>query len=361
MKAAASTFLLITANRIGRADFDGVLRLSEVAPRAAGASLSDAMRAAFALGGKPARATWVLYADAWPQKVTVSAGQVVGLTEDQLCRALSFEVEPFSGIPVNESVLGFREEGGGVFDVVQIPKGDRDAIASVIASTGSRLAGILHPGNVAESDAMEEWWSSQPARTAIVPVIAPPVAGPSPRRFLFAGIAMEAAAIALLFGLSAWYSAQKKTHESRNAEFAAVARELDATNKQKEQLRKDLADFEKQGKQRQQVLARRTALLNLLNTLAASRPDNVVVRGMAAEGPSSVIVTGLSLEAGAVDELSMTLTHQLRSSGWSAHPRSKVGKKSMANGGPWEFALVLTHQEAVVAQEIQLARGGSEQ
>lgn len=360
MKAAASTFLLIAANRIGRADLDGTLKFSDFAPRPAGASLSDAMRAALALSGKPARSTWVLHAEAWPQKVTVSAGQVVGLTEDQLCRALSFEVEPFSGIPVNESVLGFREEGGGVFDVVQVPRSDRDAIASVIAASGSKLAGILHPGGVPESGDMEAWWCSQLGRTASVPVIAPPVAGPSPRRFLFAGIALEAAAIALLFGVSAWYSAQRKTNESRNAEFTAVARELDTANKQKEQLRKDLATIEKQGKQRQLVLDRRGALLSFLNTLAASRPDDVVVRGMAAEGPSSVVVTGLSLEAGAVDELSMTLTHQLRSAGWSAHPRSKIGKKTMANGGPWEFALVLIHQEAAVAQEIQLARSGSE-
>lgn len=357
MKAAATTFILITANRVARADFDGGLRSAKSAARPAG----DAVRAALALGGKAARETWVLSADVWAQEVKLSAAQVAGLSQEQLGRALSFEAEPFSGIPVAESATGFRDGGGGVFQVVQMPRAERDAIVRAVASAGGQLAGIAHPGSAPEADeALLEWWPRQAALIASAPAITPPAPEPSPHRFLVTGVALAVAAIVLLFVVAGWNAARRKNYQARNAEFAAAARELDTANKQNDALRKELATLEKQGKQREQVHARRGALLALLNTLAASRPEDVVVRGLTAEGPSSLVVSGLSLEAGAVDELSIVLTQQLRAAGWSAQPRSKTGRKNMASGGPWEFALVLTHEEAARAQAVQLSQNTGE-
>ena len=153
---------------------------------------------------------------------------------------------------------------------------------------------------------------------------------------------------------------QRKTYTDRSAEFAVAARELDTANKQNEALRKELATLEKQDKQREQVHARRGALLALLNALASTRGEDVVVRTLAAEGPSSIVVSGLSIEAGAVDEMSIVLTQSLRAAGWTAQPRSKTGKKNMASGGPWEFSLVLTHEEAARAKAIQLSQRSEE-
>ena len=153
MKAGtASTFVLVTANRVARADFDGTLHFTKSAPRSAGVSATDAVRAALALGGKAARETWVLDTDLWTQEVKLNPAQVAGLTPDQLGRALSFEAEPFSGIPVAESATGFRDEGGGTFNVVQMPRSNHDAIVRVLMSAGGTLAGIAHPGTVPEDD-----------------------------------------------------------------------------------------------------------------------------------------------------------------------------------------------------------------
>jgi hypothetical protein len=361
MRPAAATFLLITPNRVARADFDGPLRASNSAPRPAGTSAAEAVRIALTLAVKAAaRETWVLSTDTWTQEVKLNAAQIAGLTPEQLGRALAFEAEPFSGIPVSDSATGFREEGGR-FNVVQMPRAELDGIARAISGAGGRLSGVAHPGIAPEDDdALLEWWGLQPARVASAPVIAPPASEPSRNRFLIAGLAFEAAAIALLFLLAGWNAVQRRICEGRNAEFAAVTQELDAANKRNDTLRKELAIFEKQEEQREQVDARRGAVLALLNTLASSRLEDVVVRGLTAEGPSSVVVSGLSLEAGAVDELSIVLTQQLRAAGWTAQPRSKTGKKNMANGGPWEFALVLTHEEAARAQSTQLSQRSAE-
>jgi hypothetical protein len=362
MKAGAgSTFILVTAHRVARADFDGALRSAKSAPRPVGASAAEAVRAALALGGKAARETWVLDTHLWTQEVKLNPAQVAGLTPDQLGRALAFEAEPFSGIPVGESATGFRDAGGGTFNVVQMPRADRDAIVRAVASAGGQLAGIAHPGSAPEDDeALLEWWPQHPARIAATPRITPPAPEPSPHRFLVTGIALTAAAVVLVFALAGWNAVQRKIHMQSNAEFAAAARELDAANKQNDALRKELATLEKQDKQREQVHARRGALLALLNALATTRGEEVVVRALTAEGPSSLVVSGLSLEAGAVDELSIVLTQQLRAAGWTAQPRSKTGKRNLPSGGPWEFALVLTHEEAAQAQAVQLSQRATE-
>jgi hypothetical protein len=355
--SAGATFILVTARRVARADFDGTLRSAESAARPAGASAAEAVRAALALGGKAARETWVLDASLWTQRVNLGAAQVAGLTPEQLGRALSFEVEPFSGIPVTGSATGFHEAGDGMFDVVQMPHAECDAIARAVASAGGQLAGIAHPGVAPEDEeALLEWWPHQVARTAGGPVVTPPVPEPWPHRFLAAGMALEVAAIVFLLVIAGWNGGQRKTYERCIAEFAAATRELDAANTQNEVLRAELATFEKQDIQREQIQARRGSLLALMNALAATCGEEVVVRALAAEGPSSIVVSGHSLEASAVDEMSIVLTQSLRAAGWTAQPRSKTGLRNLSTGGPWEFSLVLMHEEAARAQAVQLSQ-----
>lgn len=356
MKSAPSTFILVTANRVARADFDGRLRASKSAPRSPAASAVEAVRTGLTLGGKAARETWVLSTDVWIQEVKLNSAQIAGLTPDQLSRALAFETEPFSGISVSDSATGFREEDGR-FNVVQITRADLEGIAQAISNAGGKLAGIAHPGIAPENDeVLVEWWPQQPARVATAPVINAPAPGPSRDRFVVAAIALEVAAIVLLSLLATWNMIQRRAYERRNAEYTGLTRQIEAANRQSDTLHKELAVLEKQEEQREQVEARRGALLALLNTLASSRLEDVVVRGLTAEGPSSVVVDGLSLEPGAVEELSIILTQQLRAAGWSAQPRSKTGRRNMTNGGPWDFAIVLTHEEAARAQSMQISQ-----
>ncbi len=359
MKAAPTTFILVTANRVARADFDGDLRLAKSAPRPP--AVADAIRAALALGGKAARETWVLSADIWSQEVKLNSAQVAGLSQEQIGRALSFEVEPFSGIPVMESATGFRDAGDGMFKVAQMPRAELGTIARAVAGAGGRLAGVAHPGAApVDDEALLEWWPRQPERIAAGPVVMPPEAEPSPRRFFLAALVMEAAALIILVLIFAWMGNRFRDLQKRNEDFTAASRELDAVNRSGDALRRQLASLEKQDKQREHVHSRRGAVLALLNTLAQIRTDDIVVRGLTAEGPSSMVVSGLSLEAGAVDELSILLTGQLRGAGWIAQPRSKTGRKHMPNGGPWEFAVVLTHEEAERSKAVQLSQNTTE-
>jgi hypothetical protein len=357
-RPAGSTVLLVTGTRIARADFDGTLRTCKTAPRSAGGSPAEAVRAALALGGS-AGTVWVLSEDAFVQRVTLNPAQVAGLTPEQLGRALSFEVEPFSGIPVMESATGFHDAGESFFTVVEMSRADRDGIQRAVTEAGGKLAGITHPGTTPDDEetlreSLGEWLLRLQA--GALPLITPPAPAPSPNRFLVAAAVLEAAALLLLFADLGWKGVQRVILERRNAELAAAGRELDAATKQVAALKKELLDLEKDQAQRERVVARRGALLALLNGLGSTRTDDVVVRGIEAEGPSIVVVSGISLEAGAVDEMSIVLTQTLRAAGWSAQPRHKTGKKNLASGGPWEFSLTVTHEEATRDPAMQISQ-----
>ncbi len=158
MSQPSLTILLLTAHRLVRADFGPTGSTAGgfwMAGRSSGSTVPDAVREALALGGRPGRSVWVLCEEAWTQSVDLASGQVRGLAADQIGRALSFEVEPFSGVPVGESALGFREsddrQNEKSYWIVEIAFSTRDAVQRAVAAAGGRLAGVSHPGGVPQS------------------------------------------------------------------------------------------------------------------------------------------------------------------------------------------------------------------
>lgn len=337
-----ATLLLITSTRISRADFDGGLRDFKSVGRPQG----EAVGAALALGGK-AGAVWVLSEDVFEHRLALHAAQVMGLTAEQLGRAIAFEVEPFSGIAVTEGIAGYLRRSEGSFDVIELPRAALEGMARAAVSAGGRLAGVAHPGAVPAEPELQAWLAQMLSRlqSGELPIIIPPAPAPAANRFRVAAGQMAAVALVLLFGLGSWNSRQRAGLEKHIAEYGAASRALDAANKQSADLRKQLDAFEKEQTQRAEVTARRSALLSLLTGIAANRPEDIVVRDIKVDGPSSLIVSGLSLEADAPDELSIVLSQSLHNHGWTAELRSKTGKRNLANGGPWEFALTLTYEE----------------
>ncbi|RYD82789.1 MAG: hypothetical protein EOP84_08905 [Verrucomicrobiaceae bacterium] len=296
---------------------------------------------------------------AWTQRITLNPAQVAGLSPEQLRRALSFEVEPFSGIPVADSVIGFTQNKDGAFTVVELSRIDHDAIQRAITTEGGTLAGITHPGTAPQDEeALKEWLTELLPRlnSGAVPLIAPPPPAPSPKRYLVAGIALEAAALLILTASATLTAVQKKSYERRQAELTNASRQLAAANQSIAALQTQLKSIDEGQAHRERLYARRGALYAALDGLARICPDDVILQEIKAEGPSTLLVSGLSLEAQAVDELSIVLTQNLRAAGWTAQPRKKTGKKTLISGGPWEFSLALTLDETKRVQPLQLSQ-----
>jgi hypothetical protein len=305
----------------------------------------------------------VLLDDLFTQRVSLNPAQIAGLTSGQLERALAFEVEPFSGIPMAEGAIGFHDEGGGAFAVVEIPCSGRDAILKAVAGAGGKLAGIAHAADVpVTDDAAHHWLVSWLARlnASELPVITPPAPAPSPNRFIYAGLALAAVAIGLVFLLTGWYSQRLKDLETLNAAFGTITKDLTFINRRIDELGKEQTSLEQGETERDRVLVRRGAILALLKAVATLRSDEIVLREIKPEGASGLLLSGLALEAGAVDELAIILTQSLRGVGWSVQPRHKTGMNQLPNGGPWKFSLIVTHWEDGRTEELLQARQAAE-
>lgn len=148
--AAVHTLILVTGSRASRFDADG--GLWSVA-RPAGQPLAESVRAALSLGGSGKRQVVVLSTDLWTQTLSLNRGQVAGLSKSQLEQALTFEAEPFSGLPALESVLGAVEsgarDGSASFWVSQCSRAERAAVQDVVAKEGGhKFLGLGHPGGM---------------------------------------------------------------------------------------------------------------------------------------------------------------------------------------------------------------------
>lgn len=361
-RSSPSIIVVVAGSRIMRVEaLDGALDCKS-APRPPGESFAGSVSAALGLG-KISGAVRVLGDDIFAQRVSLNPAQIAGLTSSQLERALAFEVEPFSGIPMVEGAIGFHDEGGGSFAVVEMTRSGRDAILKVVAEAGGKLAAISCAENFPATDEAARTWLEQwipQMDAAHLPIITPPVPAPSPHRFLYAGLAIAAVALVLVYLMTYLYKRQRSDLETLNAAFGTATRDLTTVNRRIQELGTELSTLEQEKSTRDRVAIRRGSILALLKALATHRSDEVVVRQIKSEGPSGLILSGLALEAGAVDELGIVLTNSLRGVGWSVQPRGKTGTNQLPNGGPWEFSLLVTHWEDNRTEELLQARQPSE-
>ena len=361
-RPSQSTIVVITASRVIRVEpAAGELNFKST-PRPPGESFTRAVATALALG-KTTASVWVLSEEIFTQRVTLNSAQIAGLSSSQLERALAFEIEPFSGIPMAEGVVGFRDEAGGAFSVVEMPRSERDAVLATVERAGGKLAGIAHAAEIpAEDGATRTWldnWLSQ-LDAGQLPFITPPAAAPSANRFLYTGVALTAAALGLVLLLTGLSSERRKKLETLNAAFTSAASDLSASTRRSQELGSEQATLVQAEANRERVVTRRGAILALLKAVATHRSDEVVVREIKAEGASGLLLSGFALEASAVDELGIVLTQGLRGVGWNVQPRHKTGTNRLPNGGPWEFSLVVSHWEDTRTEELLQPRQFSE-
>jgi hypothetical protein len=155
LAAANNTLVYIGNDRIVRCDVvarSGEVRGFASQSRPIGVELPTLVEMALRLrDSKPGR-VWVLSADLWTQRVTLSTSATRSLTPTEIGRALAFEIESLSGLSALDSDLGFQVVSSTAAErdywVVQIPVWFREQIDTVVRASGGRLAGLVHPGGV---------------------------------------------------------------------------------------------------------------------------------------------------------------------------------------------------------------------
>ncbi len=158
------TILLITADRLVRADVRGSdCRVAEQV-RPAVDDLPSLVELALRLGGGRARRVLLLTTEAWTQTLPMPAGAAAGMTDDEVAQALAFEAEPFSGISAFDSLAACLPLPRGVdepqFWFTQVPASTREQLEYVVGEAGGKLVGIAHPAGLPRSlrSAPEDRW-----------------------------------------------------------------------------------------------------------------------------------------------------------------------------------------------------------
>jgi len=353
MKAPQHSILVVVCRRgVLRADFhEGGFDWKNAA-RQNGTSVTEGFAAALALGGQSHGAVWLLSDEWFSQTIQLNPAQVAGLSHAQLRRALSFEAEPFSGIPMSGAALDFRKTGEGGFDVLEIPAETRDRLFEKALERGCQLKGIaFSEAPPEEGAALRRWLADWMERleSGQVPCVGAPVTPPSPKRFQAASVWMAIAAAVLVCAAKWWLSSELASLRQKNAEFSNAANDLATVNRSIQEVTHEIDTLRTELESVNAVATRRLSIPALLHGIAVQHKDEVVIRKIETDGPSSSILHGVSLTSDAVDELGIVLKESLRGAGWSVFPRKKSGLKKLPNGGPWEFSLTVIHQEAAHA------------
>ena len=149
------TILLITADRLVRADVrGGACRWAEQ-PRPAVDDLPSLVEAALRLGGGRARRVLLLTTEVWTQTLPLPAGAAAGMGDDEVAQALAFESEPFSGISAFDSLAACLPLPRGAeepqFWFTQLPASVREQLDYVVGEAGGKLVGIAHPAGLPAS------------------------------------------------------------------------------------------------------------------------------------------------------------------------------------------------------------------
>lgn len=346
MKNHSHTVLGVFARRILRADLVGGEWNIRTGTRAAGASAVEAFQAAMDLTSGDGGKVWLISDEWFSQTLTLNPAQISGLNDEQLTRALCFEAEPFSGVPMISASLGHHKSGHDSFEVVVLPRDVRDRL---IRLAGAGFAGIAHSDAPPAADGETEPWFRKIVRDledGNLARIGPPKPQPSPHRFRRVAVLLEIAALFLLGSAWWWIHAETRELKKIHDEYSAVARDLNSTRRQIQSRTAELASLQKDREVMDYANRRRLSLPLLLQALTVQKHDEIVVRRIQTNGPSTSEIHGVALTSDAVDELGIVLKESLRGAGWNVSPGHKKALKRLANGGPWEFSLSCIHEES---------------
>lgn len=154
-----STFLIITANQVMRADVRGdqVVKLTRE-PRPVGTTLPIAVELACGLTGKkPAERTYVIADDFWTGVIDLDERSIYGLEGDELEQMLRFETESLSDLDPVSSRLGFVELSTVPPDTrrfwgAAVPSEVLSGVAQAVRVRGGKLELLANPIGLSSPD-----------------------------------------------------------------------------------------------------------------------------------------------------------------------------------------------------------------
>lgn len=156
MFSRSTTLVVLTRDRLIRADFDGA---KSTTPRALAVrerphidDMATLVEMALASERRKPGRVFVLSADVWTHTLSLAAATVHGMSSAELLQALAFEAEPLSGMSAFDAATAAvplaETAGQRTYWMTSIVGSVREQIQDAVRKAGGSFGGVLHPGGV---------------------------------------------------------------------------------------------------------------------------------------------------------------------------------------------------------------------
>jgi hypothetical protein len=263
------------------------------------------------------------------QQVNLPVSQVSGLSDNELRAALTFEIEPFSGIPLLEgeiawSVKSNASSGRVIFDVVQIRKSDFISLLANAKLEKKKIKGVTAPFDSTLGETLEEM----------------PLIRPTKKKVTFNAMTCWIAVVVILFvGLCSEWLQIKSTNKNLRGELArreilqGKKNSLESNERSlREEIEKIKATRKNEIEIQNKVEALRSSWRVLLEAISSACQDEGVIRSISkTDGTFKCTIEGVALSADAASRILSRLTEKLKleKSSWKVLP----GAIGSANSG----------------------------
>ena len=156
MFSRSTTLVVLTRDRLIRADFDGAKsttpRTLAVRERPHIDDMATLVEMALASERRKPGRVFVLSADVWTHTLSLAAATVHGMSPAELLQALAFEAEPLSGMSAFDAATAavplVETAGQRTYWMTSIVGAVREQIQDAVRTAGGTFGGVLHPGGV---------------------------------------------------------------------------------------------------------------------------------------------------------------------------------------------------------------------
>lgn len=196
------------------------------------------------------------------------------------------------------------------------------------------------------------WGRVARKRSPGIPIVRPPRRPLSVQERAAVSVGMAAVALLGCIGYSSYVGHEQRKLQAEIEVFSEPGRILAGIKKASDGIAKDVDKKKKEVSElagdletcRHVISARQRRIAILLDALAASRSEHVVVQQIEVTS-NQVRIHGLALRPEMSDRLATALKTRLQSLNWYIDPALQTDQLWLGNGGPWQFEIRLVDRD----------------
>lgn len=313
-----------------------------------GGDLVSALRELFEKSGFKRNSRILILSDSlFSQRVELSSSQISGLSEKELEAAIYYEIEPFVDVVRENAAFAYRCLSSGIFDVALAPSQDVASLEEVVRQGSCRFVGLSPFPQGGFSSATEISAILDNLRSGNVPILTPSRKGLS----LGGNLLQVASVVSAIFAILClcdwlWLSSSIRKLQPRVATCERMAAANSSLRREiaslRNQARAISANREAAKQSRVSLATYRDSWLTLLERLASSSGNDIVINRIVVNEDYSLLVECVALSPSSATMAMSELAKVLAPSKWVLSPNLV---EALPGGLSFSFSFDLVYKQ----------------